>query len=163
MRKTKKLNAAFATGERQVICDAIFAIIQGTGNFSAFAIKAEVDRATLYRALKRNLGFDIFLKVIRAADFKLVVTRHSGLRLKPSLIFAHFRRAFKTQDVTLIVEAFNEFVRTQGTVSMLARKVNMDRRILYKTFAYPHVPRLDTVLKFLKAFDLGLTVESRKR
>jgi DNA-binding phage protein len=78
------------------------------------------------------------------------------------LTFAHFSRAFKTQDVTLIVEAFNEFVRTQERVATLAQKVNMDRRRIYRTFAYPHVPRLDVVLQFLKAIDLGLAVESRK-
>jgi DNA-binding phage protein len=159
MSKTKRLNAAFETGDRRVICDAIYAMIHGDGYFNAFAIKAGVERATLYSALKRNLRFDILLKVMRAADFKLVVTEHSELRLKPSLTFAHFSRAFKTQDVTLIVEAFNEFVRTQERVATLAQKVNMDRRRIYKTFAYPHVPRLDIVLQFLKAIDLGLAVK----
>jgi DNA-binding phage protein len=163
MGKIKKLDAAFATGDRNVICAAIFAMIHSDGHFNAFAIKAGVERATLYSALKRNLRFDIFLKVIRAADLKLVVTERSGLRLKPSLTFKHFSHAFKTQDVTLIVEAFNEMVRTQEKVSLFARKVNMDRKRIYRTFAYPHVPRLGTVLSFLKALDLGLTVESRKR
>ena len=159
MGKIKKLDAAFATGDRRVICDAISAMIHGDGYFNAFAIKAGVERATLYSALKRNLRFDILLKVMRAADFKLVVTEHSGLRLKPSLTFTHFSHAFETQDVTLVVEAFNEFVLTQDNVTMLARKVNMDRRRLYRTFAYPHVPRLGTMLSFLKALDLGLAVE----
>jgi DNA-binding phage protein len=161
MRKTKKLNAAFRTGDRRVICDAISAMIHGDGYFNAFAIKAGVERATLYSALKHNLRFDIFLKVIWAADFKLVVTEHAGLRLRPTLTFAHFSRAFKTEDVTLIVEAFNEMVRTQEKVAVFARKVNMDRRRIYRTFAYPHVPRLDTVLSFLRALDLGLAVEPR--
>jgi DNA-binding phage protein len=161
MGKTKKLNAAFKTGDRDLICEAIYAMIQGTGNFSAFAIEAEVDRSMLYSALKRNLRFDILLKVIRAADFKLVVTEYSGLHLEPSLTLAHFSRAFKTQDVTLIVKAFNEIVRTQENVAAFARKVNMDRAVLYRTFAYPHVPRLDAVLSFLKALDLGLAVEPR--
>jgi DNA-binding phage protein len=159
MSKTKKLNAAFETGDRRVICDALFATIHDIDTFSAFAIKAGVERATLYTSLKLNLRFDIFLKVIRAADFKLVVTEHSEIRLRPSLTHAHFSRAFKTQDVTLIVEAFNEFVRTQEKVVVFAQKVNMDRRRLYRTFAYPHVPRLDNVLQFLKAIDLGLAVK----
>jgi DNA-binding phage protein len=163
MGKPKQLNAAFETGDRRVICDALFATIHDIDTFSAFAIKAGVERATLYRALKQNLRFDIFLKVIRAADFKLVVTERAGPRLRPSLTFSHFSRGFKTQDVTLIVEAFNEFVRTQEKVATLAQKVNMDRRRIYRTFAYPHVPRLGTVLQFLKALDLGLAVESRKR
>jgi DNA-binding phage protein len=159
MSKTKKLNAAFETGDRRVICDALFATIHDIDTFSAFAIKAGVERATLYTALKHNLRFDIFLKVVQAADFKLVVTERSGLRLKPSLTHAHFSRAFRTQDVTLIVEAFNEFVRTQEKVAVFAQKVNMDRRRIYRTFAYPHVPRLDIVLQFLKAIDLGLAVK----
>ncbi len=44
-----KLNAAFKTGDRKVICAAIFAEIVGIGNVSAFALKAGVDRTMLYR------------------------------------------------------------------------------------------------------------------
>jgi DNA-binding phage protein len=161
MGKTKKLNAAFKSGDPEAIGEAIFATIHDVGTFSAFAIKAGVERATLYSALKRNLRFDILLKVIRTADFKLVVTERAGLRLRPSLTFAHFSRAFETEDVTLIVEAFNEMVRTQEKVAVFARKVNMDRRRIYRTFAHPHVPRLGTVLNFLRAIDLGLAVEPR--
>jgi DNA-binding phage protein len=80
MRQTQKLNAAFETGGRDVICAAISALIFATGNVSAFALKAGLHRTMLYRAFKRNLRFDIVLKVMRAADFKLIAIDRGSKR-----------------------------------------------------------------------------------
>jgi DNA-binding phage protein len=141
--QTKKLNAAFKTGDREKICAAIFAVIHDTGNVSAFALKAGMNRSMLYRAFRRNLRFDIVLRVMWAADFKLVVIGHSGLR-----------DAFETEDVTLIVKVLSDALRAQKSVGRLDR--------LYRIIKPPHVPRLDAVLTTLNALDLRLAVSPIK-
>jgi DNA-binding phage protein len=143
MGQTQKLNAAFKTGDREVICAAIFAEIHGTGNVSRFALKAGMDRPMLYRAFKRNLRFDIVIRVMRAADLKLIVSGHPGLR-----------GAFETEEVTLIVEALSDALSAQH----LAR---LDP--LYRIIRPPHVPRLGAVLTTLNALGLRLAVITRKR
>jgi probable addiction module antidote protein len=142
MGQTRKLNAAFKTGDRKVICAAIFAEIHGTGNVSAFALKAGVDRAMLYRAFKHNPQFDTVLKVMRAADVKLAVSNHPGLRV-----------AFETEEVALIVKSLCDALSAQ----------RVDRLgPLYRIIRPPQVPRLDAVLTTLKALRLRLTVIPRK-
>jgi DNA-binding phage protein len=150
MRGTQNsLNATFKTGDRDAICDAIFAVIHGTGNVSAFALKAGVDRTMLYRAFKRNLRFDIILRVMRAADLKLVVVDHPGLRSKPSLTSEHLNGAFGTDEIMQIVKSFD--------VALRAQQENVALAPLYR-IRLPHVPRLDAVLSFLKALGLRLAV-----
>jgi probable addiction module antidote protein len=142
MGQTQKLNAAFKTGDRKVICAAIFAEILGTGNVSAFALKAGVDRTMLYRAFKHNPQFDTVLKVMRAADVKLAISGHPGLRV-----------AFETEEVALIVKALCDALSAQ----------RVDRLgPLYRIIRPPQVPRLDAVLTTLKALRLRLTVIPRK-
>jgi DNA-binding phage protein len=143
MGQTQKLNAAFKTGDREVICATIFAEIHGTGNVSKFALKAGVDRTMLYGAFKRNLRFDIVIKVMRAADFKLIVSGHPALR-----------GAFETEEVTLIVKALCDALSA----------IHVDRLgPLYRIIRPPHVPRLDAVLTTLNALGLRLAIIPRKR
>jgi DNA-binding phage protein len=142
MGQIQKLNAAFKTGDREVICAAIFAEIQGTGNISAFALKAGMDRTMLYRAFKHNPQLDTVVKVMRVADFKLVVSGHAGLRV-----------AFETEEVALIVEALCDALGAQ----------RVDRHgPLYRIIRPPQVPRLDAVLITLNALGSRLTVIPRK-
>jgi probable addiction module antidote protein len=138
MGQTQKLNAAFKTGDRKVICAAIFAEILGTGNVSAFALKAGVDRTMLYRAFKHNPQFDTVLNVMRAANVKLAISGHPGLRV-----------AFETEEVALIVKALCDALSAQ----------RVDRLSpLYRIIRPPQVPRLHAVLTTLKALRLRLTV-----
>jgi DNA-binding phage protein len=138
MGQTQKLNAAFKTGNRKVICGAIFATIHGTGNVSAFALKAGMDRTMLYRAFKHNQQFDTVLKVMRAADVKLAAKGHPGLRV-----------AFETEEVALIVRALCDALSAQG-VDRLSP--------LYRIIRPPKVPRLDAVLTTLNALGVRLSV-----
>jgi DNA-binding phage protein len=120
MGKTQNtLNAAFKTGERDVICDAFFAMIDGT-NVSAFALKAGVDRTMLYSVFKRNPRFDIILRVMRGADFRLNVVDHPRLRSKPSFISEQINSAFDTGQITQIVKAFDVALPAQKEAVALA-------------------------------------------
>jgi DNA-binding phage protein len=142
MEQIQKLNAAFKTGDRKVICAAIFAEIHGTGNVSAFALKAGMSRPVLYRAFRRNLGFQIVLKVMRGAGYKLAVSGHRELHT-----------AFETENIALIVKALDDALRS----------LHLERRSpLYRIIRPPIVPRLDAVLSTLNALGLYLAVSPRK-
>jgi probable addiction module antidote protein len=159
MRETQNsLNAAFKTGDRVTICWAIGAMVLATDNVSAFALKAGLNRTTLYRASKQNLGLDLLVKILRAADFKLVVVDHPKIRGKPSLISEHLSSAFNSEEMTLITNAFSKTLRAQGNVVVFAKKVNIHRVSLYHSFTAPCVPKLDTVLSVLNALGLRLAV-----
>jgi probable addiction module antidote protein len=158
MRKTQNsLNAACKTGDRETICSAINAMILGH-NVRALALKAGIDRTMLYRAFKRNPGLDLVLKVLSAADFKLVVVDHPKRHTKPSLVSEHLRSAFDSEEITLITKAFSKTLRAQGNVVMFAKKANLPRVTLYRSFTAPRVPRLGTVLSVLNALGLRLAV-----
>jgi DNA-binding phage protein len=152
------LNAAFKTGDPAKICSAIYAMILATDNVAAFALKAGVDRTMLYRAFKRNPRLDLVLKVLSAADFKVVVVDHPKRRTKPSLVSEHLRSAFESEEITLVTKAFRTTLSDQENVVMFAKKANLNRVVLYQSFTAPRVPRLTTVLSFLKALGLRLAV-----
>jgi DNA-binding phage protein len=160
MRQAQKLNAAFLTGDREKLCVAISAVIMGTGNVSAFALKAGVDRTMLYRAFKHNPGFDIVLKFMRAADLKLIAFDRPEFFLEPSLLSRKISAALDTDDIRLIVKAFREVLHAQENIFRLAEKIDMSRAALYRTFAYPRVPRLGTLLNFLNALNMRLAVKT---
>jgi DNA-binding phage protein len=143
------LNAAFKTGDLATICSAIEAMIFATGNVSAFALKAGVDRSMLYSVFKRNVRFDIILRVMRAADLKLVVVDYPGFRSKPSLTSEHLNGAFGTDEITQIVKAFDVALRAQQENVALAPPYRI---------RHPHVPRLNAVLSFMKALSLRLAI-----
>jgi probable addiction module antidote protein len=143
MGQIQKLNAAFKAGDRKVICAAIFAEIHGTGNVSAFALKAGMSRPALYRAFQRNnVRFDTVLKVVRAADYKLAVSGHRGLHV-----------AFKAEEIRRIVTALDDALR-----SLHLERVSP----LYRIIRPPYVPRFDAVLSTLNALGLHLEVIPRK-
>jgi DNA-binding phage protein len=156
----KSLNVALKTGDRAKICSAIDAMLLATNNVSAFARKAGVDRSMLYRAFRRNPRFDLVLRVLSAADFKLVVVDQSKNRIKPSLIAERLSGAFHTEEITQIVNAFSDTLRAQRNVAAFAEKADMNRVSLYKSFSGPRVPRLGTFLSFLNALGVRLAVKS---
>jgi probable addiction module antidote protein len=158
MRQTQKsLNAACKTGDRAKICSAINAMILAH-NVRAFALKAGVDRTMLYSAFKRNPGLDLVLKVLSAADFKVVVVDHPKRRTKPSLVSEDLSSAFDSEEITLITKAFSKTLRAQDNVARFAKEANLPRETLYRSFTAPHVPKLGTVLSVLNALALRLAV-----
>jgi DNA-binding phage protein len=163
MIETQKLNAAFKAGDREKICAAIRATILAAVNVSALAREAGVDRTMLYRTFKHNPGFGLVLKVLSAADFKLVVVDHPKLCTKPSVIAERLTCSFATEEITLIVKAFGETLRAQDNVFMFAKKANLNRVVLYKAFSADRVPKLGTVLGFLNALKLRLAVNRMSR
>jgi DNA-binding phage protein len=153
------LNAAFKTGDLATICLAIDAMIFATDNVSAFALKAGVGRAMLYRAFKNhNPRLNLVLRVLSAADFKLVVIDHPKFGTKPSLISKRLSGAFETAEITLITKALSENLRAQKNVVTFSEKANLNRVSLYRSFTAPRVPTLATVLSFLNALRLRLAV-----
>jgi DNA-binding phage protein len=163
MIETQKLNAALRTSDRETICDAIRAMILAADNVRAFAREAGVDRTMLYRAFKHNPGLGLVLRVLSAANLKLVVIDHPNIRAKPSSISEHFNSAFDSEEITLITKAFSKTLHDQENVALFAKKINAHRVTLYRSFTAPRVPRLGTILKFLNALGLRLAVKTSHR
>jgi probable addiction module antidote protein len=132
-------------------------MIFATDNVNAFARKAGVDRTALYRGFKRKPRLDLVSKVLRGADFRLVVVDHPKRGSKSNLS-KHFTRAFGTEKITLITKALCETFHAQENVAMFAKEANLRRETLYRAFTATHVPTLSTVLSFLKALGLRLAV-----
>ena len=133
-------------------------MILATGNVSAFALKAGVDRTMLYRAFTNNPGLDLVLKVITAADFKMIVVDHPKVRGRRSGFSERLSRAFETEEITLITNAFSQTLRAQGNVLAFTKKANLSRASLYRSFTAPRVPSLGTVLSFLNVLGLRLAL-----
>jgi DNA-binding phage protein len=142
MKQIQRLNAAFATCDREAVCEALLALILDADNVSAFALKAGVDRSMLYSTLRRNLRFDIVLKVLRAAALKVVVVNQSGP--SPRQLYD----AFETEEVSLIVSALSDALKGR-------------RFTQYRIIRPPHVPRLGSVLSIFEALDLRMEVRKR--
>jgi probable addiction module antidote protein len=161
MRETQKqLNVAFKTGDRETICTAVSAMLLGVKNVTAFARKAGVDRTVLYRAFNYDPGLDLVLKVLSGLDFTIVVVDFPKIRTKPSLACELLNSAFDTDEIAKIIKALGETLRSQN-VTQLAKKANLDRRSLYKSFTSFRIPRIGTVLSFLNAVGLRLAVKPR--
>lgn len=67
--------------------------------------------------------------------------------------------AFRSGDLDLAIEALAEVVRSYDNVSELARAANLSRENLYRSFAFPCMPRFRTVLIFLNELGLQLGIE----
>jgi probable addiction module antidote protein len=74
------------------------------------------------------------------------------------LISERLSGVFDTGEMTLITKALSENLRAQKNVVTFAKKANLNRVSLYRAFTDPRVPKLGTVLGFLKALRLRLAV-----
>jgi probable addiction module antidote protein len=175
------LNEAFRTANIHIICAAIDAAVRKSPNLSRLAEDAGVDRAHLYRTFRiGQLGptLEPTIKILSAMGFRLVVqfvrqpksrpnpfagSRGSDVRIElrsnSRLVADYLTRAFETAEIATIVAAFSDVLRAQENVVGLAEKTVVNRPSLYRAFRAPHVPRLKTVVSFLKALGLRLAVK----
>jgi probable addiction module antidote protein len=175
------LNEAFRTANIHIICAAIDAAVRKSPNLSRLAEDAGVDRAHLYRTFRiGQLGptLDPTIKILSAMGFRLVVQFvrqpksspnhfahsrgsdvHIELRSNSRLVADYLTRAFETAEIATIVAGFSDVLRAQENVVGLAEKTVVNRPSLYRAFRAPHVPRLKTVVSFLKALGLRLAVK----
>ena len=82
------------------------------------------------------------------------------LRDNPARIAAHLNHAFKTDDLTTILEALRQVLRAQN-VAALARATGLRRDSLYKTFGGQIEPDFGRVLKLLEGLDVQITITPR--
>lgn len=159
------LRVAFATNDLRHICRAVDAVIV-SGGIAKVAQHAELDRATIYRAFRRENGpaLDTMFKVLHVLGLRLIVESKPTLsserpRLDMKTTARSLTAAFKTGDLDLAVEALSDTLRSQDNVSELARTTVLSRENLYRAFSLPRIPRFRTVLNFLNAIGLQFAIE----
>ena len=159
------LKAAFTTNDLRRICRAIDAAVLENG-FAKVAEEAMVDRTTIYRAFRRENGpaLDTMVRVLQVLGSRLIVTMKtdpSSKRLRPDArtTARSLTSAFRSGNLDSAIEVFATVLRSQENVSEFVRTTAVSRENLYRSFAYPRVPRFRTVLSFLNALGLQFGVE----
>jgi probable addiction module antidote protein len=159
------INAALATGELRSICRAVDAAVV-RGGIAKVAQTAEVDRTTIYRAFRRGSGpaLDTMVRVLRVLGLRLIVKiepypSSDASRQVSKTTARSLATAFISGDLDLAIEALARAVRSHDNVSELARATSLSRENLYRSFAFPRIPRFRTVLIFLNALGLRLGSE----
>lgn len=159
------LNAALATNDLRSICRAVDAAVVRSGIVKVAQI-AKVDRTTIYRAFRRESGpaLDTMVKVLCVLELRLIVkikpdpySRASRLTSKTTA--RSLTVAFRSGDLNLAIQTLAEAVRSHDNVSELAREMILSRENLYRSFAFPRIPRFRTVLILLNALGLQLGIE----
>jgi probable addiction module antidote protein len=175
------INAALRTADVHIICAAIDAALRKSPNLLRLAEDAGVDRTHLYRTFRiGQIGprLDLTIKILSAMGLRFIVKFvrqpksrpnhfarsreadvHIELRSNSRLVAGYLTRAFETAEIGTIVAAFSDVLRAQENVAGLAEKTIVTRPSLYRAFRAPHVPRLKTVVSFLKALGLRLAVK----
>ena len=110
-----------------------------------------------------NGRLNLLLKVMSAANLKLVVIDHPKAHEKPSLISKRLSRAFKSEEVISIINLLSEILRAQDNVVTFAKKANLPRGTLYRSFTAPNVPTFRIILSYLNALDLRFQITDRNR
>ncbi len=175
------LNAALRTADVFIIFAAFDTAIHAQKNISEFALKAGVDRSTLYRAFRSGRGgpaLDIAINVSKILGFQFVVkferqpesrpnhvarargpNIHLKLRSNSKFVADYLTRAFATFEFDLIVEAFYDTLRAQENVSAFTKKALVTPSGLYRAFTAPRIPNFSTIINFLDALGLRLAVK----
>lgn len=164
-KEQQALKAAFATNDLRRICRAIDAVASENG-FAKVAEEAKVDRTTIYRAFRRENGpaLDTMVRVLRVLGLRLIVTMKpdpSSKRLRPDAktTARSLTSAFRSGDLDSAIEVLARVLRSQENVSEFVRTTAVSRENLYRSFAFPRIPRFRTVLSFLNALGLQFGVE----
>lgn len=159
------LRAAFATGDFRSIRSAVDEEVRRAGIMKV-AESAKIDRTTIYRAFRCENGptLDTMTKVLHVLGCRLLVelkpdASSKGSRLEERRTAHSLTLAFGSGDLDLVVGALAEALRAQENVSELARRAVLSRENLYRSFAFPRIPRFRTVLSFLDALGLRLGIE----
>lgn len=159
------LAAAFKTSDLRSICRSVDAAVVEEG-IAQVARAAKVDRTTIYRAFRCESGpaLGTMVRVLRVLGLRLIVKFEpypsaEAPRPVSKTTARSLAAAFRSGDLDLAIEALAETVRSHDNVSELARATSLSRENLYRSFAFPRIPRLRTVLIFLNALGLRLGIE----
>ena len=169
MALNKSLKTAFATNDLKCICRAVDAAACSYG-LTRMSQDAKIDRATLFRAFRRENGPSLatMVRLLACLGFRLIVemkdqqpkpleSRSDDLSTKMTSLY--LATACKSDDLRIMMEAFAEVLSWQVNVSEVARNTIRWRESLYRAFEARHVPRFSTVLSFLDAIGLRFSVE----
>jgi probable addiction module antidote protein len=79
----------------------------------------------------------------------------------PEAMEAYLEAAFETEDPKFIARALGTIARARN-ISQLARDTGMTRAALYRAFNGETKPEFGTILKILRALNIGLVPVTRK-
>jgi probable addiction module antidote protein len=98
-------------------------------------------------------------KNYRDAEMKIATIKKDTIEYPagPDRIRAYLREVVEEGDSQALIIALGNAVRAVG-VTKIARKTNLSRMSLYKSFAPNKTPRFDTVKRVLEALGCKLTV-----
>ncbi len=77
----------------------------------------------------------------------------------PEMIKEYINAAIEEGNPTLLQAALGDIAKAQGMTDV-AKKANVSRQNLYKTFAAESHPRLDTIQKVMHSLGLKLKVDT---
>ncbi|MBR1211216.1 addiction module antidote protein [Bradyrhizobium sp. JYMT SZCCT0180] len=94
----------------------------------------------------------------RASEAKNYRDNVEKYRDDPEMIAQHLNEAFARKDLAFILRAMSNVVRAQN-VTVLAKKVGLNRASLYHRFERDKDPRLGGILKLLAVLGVELLVK----
>ncbi|MEH2528804.1 MULTISPECIES: addiction module antidote protein [unclassified Bradyrhizobium] len=172
----KFLNQAFQTTDSRQVCLALGEAVRAQ-SVTAISIASGIERAHLYGAFASERGprLSTVTKVIAALRMRLVAEQsprsalercrsqhpvHGHLRYStPAGVAGLLNPALETADLRAICSAFGEIIRAQENVAEFARRIQIGRTRLYRSFMGDRSPEFTTVLTILGAFGLQLRVK----
>jgi len=172
----KFLNQAFQTTDSRQVCLALGEAVRAQ-SVTAIAIASGIERAHLYGAFASERGprLSTVTKVIAALRMRLVAEQppiselkrcrsqrpvHGHLRYStPAGVAGLLNPALETSDLRAICSTFGEIIRAQDNVAEFARRIQIGRTRLYRSFMGDRSPEFTTVLTILGAFGLQLRVK----
>jgi probable addiction module antidote protein len=162
------LNAAFASNEIGRICRAIGVAVRRSGDISALAQSAKVDRTTVYRAFRHDgaPAFDTVAKTLRALRYRLVVELRDEMASsdknsefeKRTALARRLTAALEDGTTATLRKAFQDTVRAQEDIAEFAQRARTSSENLYRVFSHKPNPRFSTLLNFIGALGLRFAV-----
>ncbi|MEH2518509.1 putative addiction module antidote protein [Bradyrhizobium sp. AZCC 1610] len=172
----KFLNQAFQTTDSRQVCLALGEAVRAQ-NVTTIAIASGIERAHLYGAFVSERGprLSTVTKVITALRLRLVTVQPSASTLErygsqqpvhghlrystPAGVAELLNPALATSNLRAICSTFGEIIRAQENVAEFARRIQIGRTRLYRSFMGDRSPEFTTVLTILGAFGLQLRVK----
>jgi probable addiction module antidote protein len=172
----KFVNQAFETTDSRQVCLALGEAVRAQC-VTTIAIASGIERAHLYGAFASERGprFSTVTKVITALRMRLVAVQspisaleryspqhpaHGHLRYStPAGVAELLNPALEASDLRAICSTFSEIIRAQENVTEFARRIQIGRTRLYRSFMGDRSPEFTTVLTILGAFGLQLRVK----
>jgi probable addiction module antidote protein len=171
----KFLNRAFQTTDGRQVCVALGEAVRAQ-NVTTIANASGIERAHLYGAFVSERGprLSTVTKVITALRMRLITVQspsalekcspehpvHGHMRYRtPAGVAELLNPALETSDLRAICSTFGEIIRAQENVAEFARRIQIGRTRLYRSFMGDRSPEFTTVLTILQAFGLQLRVK----